>query len=46
MPKVTILSRVVSMGKNRMMIEVPKEYREAMLPLLGKQVRVDVREAI
>lgn len=46
LPKVTIISRVVTMGKNRMIIEVPKEYLEEMRPLLGKRVKVDVKEAI
>ncbi len=41
-----MISRVVTMGNRRLIIEVPREFHEKVKPLIGKQVRVDVTEAL
>jgi hypothetical protein len=41
-----MISRVVTMGKRRLIIEVPVEFHDKVKPMIGKQVRVDVTEAL
>ena len=41
-----MISRVVTMGTRRLIIEVPREFHDKIQPLIGKQVRVDVTEAL
>lgn len=41
-----MISRVVTMGNRRLIIEVPREFHERVKPMIGKQVRVDVTEAL
>lgn len=44
--RVSMISRVVTMGKRRLIIEVPVEFHDKVKPMIGKQVRVDVTEAL
>ena len=44
--RVSMISRVVTMGNRRLIIEVPREFHERVKPMIGKQVRVDVTEAL
>ena len=44
--KVSMISRVVRMGSRRLIIEVPREFHDKVNPLIGKQVRVDLTEAL
>jgi hypothetical protein len=46
MPEVKFISRVGTLGEDRMIINIPKEYHKQVKAMKGKQIVVTIIEAL